>query len=360
MKFELKRRINMKIIMKRSAFIFVVLLLCALTVLAGNKNRIATAGAQELLIPVGARGIAMGGSTLASITGVDAIFFNPAGVARLVSDVDASFSSMNYIGDINVSYAAVAMKAGSIGTIALSLKSLGFGDIPVTTESFPDGTGEMYSPSFVNIGLTWSSLLNDRVSVGATATVVSEKIMSTSATGLAFNLGIQYAGLGLPGLNLGVAIKNVGTQMKFEGSNLSHQGTINDAERNANPNWYSVNTTAFDLPTSIEIGLAYIAKMDEKSSLTLAGNFQNNNFADDEYKVGGEFVFENILSVRGGYSFAPQADKDPAGETSYIYGLSYGAGLLLNLGDIEARIDYAHRDVKYFSGNDVFTLSLGF
>jgi hypothetical protein len=360
MKFELKRRINMKIIMKRSAFIFAIFLLCALTVLAGNKNRIATAGAQELLIPVGARGIAMGGSTLATIAGVEAIYYNPAGMARAIPDVDASFSTMNYIGDINVSYVAVALKAGSVGSVGLSLKSIGFGDIPVTTEFFPDGTGEVYSPSFVNVGLTYSNMLNDRVSVGATATVVSEKIMSTSATGMAFNVGIQYAGLGLPGMNLGVVIKNVGTQMKYEGSNLLHQGTINDAQRNANPNWYTVNTTAFDLPTSIEIGLAYVHKMGEKNALTLAGNFQNNNFADDEYKIGGEFMFENMLFVRAGYSFAPQADKDPTGETSYIYGLSFGAGVAVNLGDIEAHIDYAYRSVKYFNGNNVFTLSLGF
>jgi hypothetical protein len=360
MKFELKRRIHMKVIMKRSAFVLAILLLCALSVLAGNKNRIATAGAQELLIPVGARGIAMGGSTLASITGVEAIFYNPAGVARSLSDVDASFSTMSYIGDINVSYAAVAVKAGSIGTIGLSLKSLGFGDIPVTTEFFPDGTGEMYSPSFVNIGLTYSNLVSDRVSVGTTATVVSEKIMSTSASGLAFNVGIQYAGLGLPGLSLGVAIKNVGTQMKFEGSNLLHQGTINDAERNANPNSYTVNTTAFDLPTSIEIGLAYAYKVNDKNILTVAGNFQNNNFADDEYKVGAEYMFENMLFVRGGYSFAPQADNDPTGVTSYIFGYTFGAGVAIDLGGLEARVDYGYRYVKYFEGKNVFTVSLGF
>jgi hypothetical protein len=360
MKFELKRRKNMKVIIKRSAFVLAILLLCALTVSAGNKNRIGTAGAQELLIPVGANGIAMGGSSLASIGGADAIYFNPAGVARSTADVDALFSSMKNIGDINVTYAAIAMKAGSIGSLALSIKSLSFGDIPVTTEFFPDGTGEMYSPSFVNLGLTYSNLLNDRVSVGVTATVVSEKIMSTSATGLAFNAGIQYAGLGLPGLNLGVAIKNVGTQMKFDGANLVHQGTINDAQRNANPNSYAVQVSPYDLPASIEIGLSYTAKLSEKSALTLAGDFQNNNFADDEYKVGGELVLEKLLCLRAGYTFAPNADKDPTGETSYIYGLSFGAGVILNLGGVDARVDYAYRSVKYFDGNNVFTVALGF
>jgi hypothetical protein len=110
----------------------------------------------------------------------------------------------------------------------------------------------------------------------------------------------------------------------------------------------------------MEIGLAYKQELGEDNALTLAGDFQNNNFSDDEYKVGGEFMFEKMLFVRGGYSLAPQAAKDPTGETSYIYGYSFGLGVAVNLGDVEARIDYGYRYVKYFNGNNVFTVSLGF
>jgi hypothetical protein len=346
--------------MKRSAFVLAIVMLCALTVSAGNSNRIGTAGAQELLIPVGARGIAMGTSTLSTAIGADAIFYNPAGVVRSPYDVDVTFSAMSYIADINVNYAAIAVKAGSIGSIAFSLKSLSFGDIPVTTEFFPDGTGEVYSPSFVNVGLTYSNMLNDRVSVGVTATVVSEKIMSTSASGLAFNAGIQYSGLALPGLNLGISVRNISTKMKYEGSNLLRPGTINDAQRNASPNWYAVNTTEFDIPAALEIGLSYTHKIDETNSVSVAGAFQNNNYADDEFKLGGEYVFDNMLFARVGYMFAPEAAKDPTGASSYIYGYSLGLGVAFNLGDIQARVDYAFRSVKYFDGSNVFTVSLGF
>lgn len=346
--------------MKRSAFVFAILLLSVLTALAGNPNRIASAGAAELLIPVGARGIALGSSALATITGAEAMYFNPAGMARANSDVDVMFSTMNHIADINVSYAAVAMKAGSLGSLGLSIKSLGFGDIPVTSELFPDGTGETYSPSFFNIGLTYSSLVSDRVSFGATAMLVNEKIMSTSASGVAFTVGIQYDGLVVPGLSIGIAIKNVGTQMKYEGSNLTQQGTITGASRNDNPNWYTVSTSGFDLPTSMEIGLGYKQKFGEENALTLSGIFENNNFSNDEYKVGGEFAFQNMLFVRGGYSLSPQSGKDVAGQQSYIYGFTAGLGIAVDLGDVQARLDYAYRDVKYFGGNNVFTVSLGF
>ncbi len=350
----------MNLALKRSVWLAVVLALCALTVVAGNKNRIATAGAQELLIPVSARGIALGGSSVASAYGTDALFYNPAGVSRSAFGVDAMFTTMNYIGDINVNYVAVAAKAGSIGSFALSLKSLAFGDIPVTTVDFPDGTGQTYSPSYATIGLTYSNMLSDRVSVGLTASLVNESIMSTSATGVAFDIGVQYAGLAVPGLSLGVVVKNVGGQMKFDGADLMHQGTINDATRNANPNWYKVNVAAFDLPTSIEMGVSYQAKFGEKNALTVLGNFQNNNYSDDEYKMGAEYAYNNMLFVRGGYSMAPQAATDPTGESSYIFGYSFGAGVNLDLSGVAVRVDYAYRYIKYFDASNVFTIGLGF
>ena len=48
---------------------------------AANKDRIGTAGAQELLIPVGARTIAMGASSMVFATGAEAIYRHPAGRA---------------------------------------------------------------------------------------------------------------------------------------------------------------------------------------------------------------------------------------------------------------------------------------
>jgi len=49
-----------------------ILLTIATVAFAANPDRVGTAGAQELLIPVGARGIAFGGSYMVLATGVDA------------------------------------------------------------------------------------------------------------------------------------------------------------------------------------------------------------------------------------------------------------------------------------------------
>jgi len=348
----------MNTFMKHTVLLVALGVLGLSTLFAGNKNRTGTAGGQELLIPVGARGIGLGGSMLASSTGVDAIYWNPAGLARMSSSVEATFSDMSYIADIGVAYGAVGIKAGSVGTFGLSLKSLSFGDIPITTVDAPDGTGQTYSPTFVDLGLSYSNMLSDRVSFGLTATLVTENIQSTSANALAFSGGIQYSGLGLPGLSLGVAFKNVGTSLTFAGSDLLVTAAPTGSSRPAS--FYKIDVAPADLPTSLEIGLSYTTKFDEQNSLLLSGNFVNNNYADDEYKLGAEFTLVNQVFVRGGYVMSPNTDKDLAGTSVYQYDYSFGAGVDFDLGGVKATVDYGYRHLKILSANNIFTIVLGF
>ena len=328
------------------------------SVFAGNKSRIGTAGAQELLIPVGAQGLALGGSALSSVTGVEALYWNPAGLARMPGSAEAMFSQMSYIADIGVTYGAVGIKAGSMGNLGLSIKSLSFGDIPVTTEQFPDGTGQTYSPAFIDFGVTYSSLLSDRISFGITATLVTEKIQSTSASAVAFSGGLQYSGLGVQGLSLGVAIKNVGSGLTFDGSNLLVSATPSGADRGAT--YYKVSTASADLPTSLEIGLSYRATFAENAQVIVSTQFLNNNYQDDEYKFGGEVSYQQLFFLRGGYTLAPSADKDPTGQTSYQYDYTFGAGVKLDLGGVTASVDYAYRHQLILSANNVIAITLGF
>ena len=58
-------------------------LLMMAEVFASGGKRNGTAGAQELLIPVSARGLAFSGSYVSGISGVDAIYYNPAGLGTL-------------------------------------------------------------------------------------------------------------------------------------------------------------------------------------------------------------------------------------------------------------------------------------
>ena len=342
----------------RMAAWLMILVTVAAVAFASNPDRVGTSGAQELSIPVGARGIAIGGSYMVFATGADAIYYNPAGLASQTASVEALVSSMNYIADIGVMYGALGVKAGDFGTLGFSIKSVNFGSIPVTTVDFPDGNGEVYSPTYITLSGTFAKALTDRISFGFTVSLVSERILQMSANGVAFNAGLQYHNLAVQGLDLAVAVKNIGPLMTFTGSDLLTTASAATGQRGSQN--YSVNAASFDLPSLMEIGVSYTRKFDETNAISLGGLFRNNNYLEDEYNVGAEYAFSNTFFLRGGYTFSPQASNDPTGAGSYLYDYTFGAGIHYPVGDVDLSLDYAYRHLKYFTPSNVISLRVAF
>lgn len=330
-----------------------VLLLGADSIYAGGGNRTGTGGAAQLLVPVGTRGIAMGGSNIATATGIEALFWNPAGAAKMSNSATLAFSHMSYIADIGVEYGAVSANFEGFGVMSFTVKSLSVGDIPVTTTTAPDGTGQTYTPQELVAGVTYSKQLTDRIAVGVTANLITEKLDQVSATGLGFNIGVAYNDLAdIQGLSFGIVMNNIGPQMQFDGPGLLQTASVTDLNRP--PAYYKVDSAPFDLPTNFQLGLSYSPQLDDVNSLTVSSLFQNNNFSEDEYKFGLEYGYDNLIFIRGGYTAAAKNSN------AYIYGFSAGLGINYDLGGLDVKVDYAYRDVDYFGGNHVFGVSLGF
>jgi len=329
-----------------------MLVLIAGTMYAGRGDKAGTSAAPELLIPVGARDLGLGGSSLATTSGVEAIYWNPAGLGRSTNGTEAMFSFMNYIADVGVQYAALSTTFEGFGSIGFSLKSLSIGEIEITTENATEGTGERFSPTYVTVGLTFARQLTDRIGVGVTANLISERIDRVSATGVAFNFGVQYGNLAsVKGLSVGVVVKNIGPAMKFDGSGLLRNASVGGNA--AAP--LKIEAQSDELPSTIEIGLAYQYKFAEESEFTFSGLFQNNNMSDDEYKIGGEYGYNNTLFVRGGWVFSQESVPN-----SRVYDGTAGAGVHYPISGLDLSFDYAYRAVKYFGANHVFSIKLGF
>ena len=73
----------------------IALLLCSVTLYAGGDERIGSAGAQELRIPVGSRMSALGGAGVAEAIGAEALYWNPAGVA-FYDGTEVMFTHLEY------------------------------------------------------------------------------------------------------------------------------------------------------------------------------------------------------------------------------------------------------------------------
>jgi hypothetical protein len=340
----------MKRILLTTALLAMAVVLVGGPALAANIDRLGTAGAQELRIPVGTRGIALGGATVASNHGIESIYFNPAGLGSILG-TEAYFGDTEYLASSKVRYFALASKQ-SIGVIGVTAKILDLGDLYVTTEAAPEGTGEVESIKYATLGLSFSRYLTDAISFGATGNFVSENIVHTHANGVAFDLGLHYDA-GWRNARFGLVMKNIGPNMTFSGSDLEYILHLPGDDPGASPRTVTGEAASFELPSYFQMGGEVRPWQQGDNSLTAYAAFQSNNFSQDEWRGGLEYGFKDILMVRGGYSYSSQAN--------YLYGATFGAGLAVPMGASRITVDYAMQTVdNWFDNLQTFSAKVSF
>ncbi len=341
-------------------FLIILIVLFAVNISqAGPRKKLGTSAAPELLIPVGSVGTSLSGTNMAYVTGIDAMYWNPAGLSKLdANSAEVMFSHMKYIADINLEYLSAAAKLGNLGTIGIGIKSMSLGEFEKTTELQPDGSGQYYKPTFIVANLSLARQMTDRIRFGTNVKLVNNNIADVSATGVCFDFGIQYKG-GESGFNFGIAIKNLGPSMRFNGPGLDKQVE----QQNGQIVTERVVLQDFDMPTALDVGVAYTFVLKDKQKkdmmdFTLSAGFMNNSFTSDEYKFGLEYNYKKIFYLRGALSIAPDSES---GER--LWGPTFGAGLKYPFGSVTIGFDYAYRFVQesaFNSTNQFFTISLGF
>ncbi|MDP4197304.1 MAG: hypothetical protein Q8940_19800, partial [Bacteroidota bacterium] len=65
--------------------------------------------------------------------------------------------------------------------------------------------------------------------------------------------------------------------------------------------------------------------------------------------------YNKTFFVRGGYAYTGDINKD-----DNTFGFTAGAGINYQTQGFDIKVDYAYRDAKWFSGNHIFSVSLGF
>jgi hypothetical protein len=336
--------------------ILIVLVFCLLVstpLFAGDPARIGTAAGAQLEQPVGARDLAMGGANIVYTKGVDALYWNPAGLSNMETTFGGMFTRNTVFNSININYVGLGLNIGSLGAVGVDIKSFDFGDIPLTTVQDMDGSsGATFSPTWSTLGITYANKLTNAIQVGIKAKVIYESLPRVSGTAVAFDMGIQYKNLaGIEGVSFGVVMKNIGTSMKYSGSALTKKVTESDGSQN----FYSIDASSDQLPAFLEIGAAYDLAINEQNGVLVAASFQNNNVENDAIKFGLEYNFNNMVALRGGYVYTNKAESE-----NVMYTFTLGAGFQYDLGGTIVGIDYAFRDAQYFDSENMFTLRLGF
>ncbi|MBN1894370.1 PorV/PorQ family protein [bacterium] len=323
--------------------------------MAGGR-RLGTAGGAELMIPIGARNVGIGNSNIANITGMEAMYANPAGMAVL-PNVEFGVNYTTYFADMTITNFNIGSRAGSLGVIGIGIQAMNIGEIPVTTILNPEGTGEVLKPNFMILTGSFARKFTDRINFGFNARFVSEQLEDMKANALAFDIGLQYHSS--MGIDVGVAMRNYGSGIRFDGTSIDFDSDIPYANPNATTRKTKLDMATHELPTSLNLGLGYRYRIGEKHALNASGLYANNSFAVDNMNVGLEYAFNKMVFLRGGYHMKLFDSGYPAGAKEDPFGLTLGFGFLLSVGGRNILFDYAYRDMDFFTANQYFSIHVG-
>lgn len=335
----------MKKIIYTIFFIFI-----ATAAFAGNKDRSGQAGAAELLTNPFARTAGLHGLNTATVHGTESLFNNVAGLSFLRNKTEITFANSMWLKGSGTSVNAIgfAQKLGESSVLGLSIMSMGFGDIEVTTTASPDGgTGASFSPQFLNIGLSYARSFSKSIHVGFLARLINESIVDATASGIAMDMGIQYVTGAKDNLHFGITLRNVGMPMKFRGDGLaikltSSNGYIITADQRSDK---------FELPSQLQIGAGYDIHAGTKNKISLIANFASNSFGKDQLGAGLEYAFDEKFMARVGYRYEEKINSDEYTTTAYT-GLSAGVSIEVPLKEDGPTlgIDYGYRATNPFKG----------
>jgi len=342
------------------AFLLIGAISLPAVVLAGNKDRAGQSGASELLINPWARSSGWGSVNVANGVGLEAMYTNIAGLG-FTKGTELIFSNTQYLkgSEIGINSFGFSHKNSKGGVIGMSVMSMTFGDIPITTTSLPEGGIGNFSPNYMNINIAYAKGFSNSIYGGFNLKIISEVISDVSAQGVALDAGIQYVTGAKENIHFGISLKNIGPTMRFRGDGLSIRSFLPNQESMFTLEQRSAD---FELPSQLNIGAAYDIHISEMHRLTVAGTFTSNSFFKDQYTLGLEYALMSYLQLRGAYTYEDGITRDADRSTVYT-GPSAGFTVQIPFNKMKGSafaVDYSYRATNPFEGSHCIAARLTF
>jgi hypothetical protein len=304
------------------------------------EEKLAQSGFQFLSVGQDARAVAMGDAHTTMEGMSNALFYNPAGIARITSMVDISANMFTFIADIkHLSFSGTYSPLdGQYGVVGFSLQAVDYGSLePTMVWANPDGFIDLdndLNPSALSVGLGYGRQLSEKFVVGGQIKYVTqylgenmipgEGMVKNVAGAVSFDFGTIYH-TGFESLVFGMSVRNFSEEIKYE-------------------------EEGFQLPLTFKIGISAnlfdfaLPGEDEHQLMFLVDAVHPRSHA--EYlNVGMEYEYLNSFAVRLGY-VSGQDETD----------ISYGLGLK----QFGFGVDYAYTPFGVFDDLHRFTLHFSY
>jgi len=312
---------------------------------ASYPQKVGSTSMQFLKVMPSARATALGEAYAAWATGAEAIFWNPAGLARL-DKMELSTTYVNWLFDAQQGALAYALSIHGFGVVGLQVQYVDFGVFEETSNQrpyindpdHPGFTGRTFKPFSYVAGISYARDLTDKFSVGIGIKYAYESLfdggkvtaivrqgvyeeVKTWADGVLFDFGIRY-NTGYRSIHIGSAVQNFGADMKYA------------VESNPVPLLFRFGIGADVIGAD---GILYSGRKNNR--LSVAYDIFHPNDYGQQMHVGVEYEFAGLFALRGGYKF------------NYDYdGLTLGAGVKHALEGVRLSLDYSYGDMGTYLG----------
>lgn len=311
----------------RSALVFAVLLLLPLSAEGAQIfEKVGTLGGQSLKIGVGARAAAMGEAYVALSDDATAVYWNPAGIARM-SGQSISLNHTAWPANILFDQAAYVFNIKWIpGMLGVNVRALTMSRDIVRTTYLPEGNGETFDAGEWAYGLSYARALTDKFSAGFSVNYVQTGLDDVKGSSTTFDFGTLYD-VGVLGAKIGMSIQNIGSDMTFIDEKVK-------------------------MPVFFRVGGSFDVMQQGENRLIAAAEFTHPPDNSEKLNLGAEYGFHDYLFLRGGYKLNYDTE-----------GLTAGFGVKFPLTIVKssvARLDYAYQDMNFLGTTHRVSVNVGF
>lgn len=322
----------------RHSVLYILIALFALPAL--GQSRVGTTAAPFLTLATGARGASLGNAYTSIATGPDALFWNPAGIARPYRNSHRGglfFSNNQWVAGIDYNAAALTIPVTSTGVVGLSLAFVDYGDMDVRTVSEPEGTGVTFTANDLSVGVSYAMPLTNSFYFGGTTKLIRQSIRDMTATTGAIDVGFVLVTNYMNGMSVAASIMNFGGKMQMSGINSEVKIDV-DAQNSGTSESIParIKMDTWDLPLSFKFGVALPVVSTSDVTLTLLADANQTNDNNLNADLGAQLEYQTRMltfDARMGY-------KD-AGVDNVDSHFSYGSGLDVQLSGVRFGFDFA-------------------
>ncbi len=333
-------------IRSKSIFLYLVLILIMSSKVFSQSGidptpieRVGQSGWQFLKINGDPRQAAIGGTFMATHDpNANAVFGNPALLAKLKT-YDIQFNTFNWLAGTKYFSFALAKGFSNLGTFAISMATLDYGDIAETVYAplqgggaYPLITGNTFTASDLATGISYAKTITDRLSIGGNVRYLKEVIAGTGMSNWAVDFSTLYY-TGVKNLRLAITARNFGPDAHLVGYSEELQSEPVDIR----------------MPLEFRGGVAYDLMDGTTNPNRLTVIFEGKLPSDGPEKIhfGTEYQYREIISLRGGYRF--NYDEE---------GLTLGMGFHFPIGGTRCQINYAYLDYGALKHVNMFSFGV--